>query len=88
VVVTGIDSATGMVHLNDSGIDNGRDEQVPVAEFEQSWAASHNFTVITTQSQATPARPAHIGVLAHSAQTVDGSAIGYVSWPPQRACAG
>jgi len=52
VVVTGIDSATGMVHLNDSGIDDGRDEQVPGREFEQAWAASHNFTVITTQSPA------------------------------------
>ena len=54
MVVTGIDSATGMVHLNDTGIDNRRDEQVPVAEFEQAWAASHNFTVITTQSPASP----------------------------------
>lgn len=62
VVVTGIDSATAVVHLNDSGIDDGRDEQVPVAEFEQAWAASHNFTVITTQSPATPgAASAHRG---------------------------
>jgi hypothetical protein len=52
VVVTGMDSATGMVHLNDSGIDDGRDEQVPGRGFEQAWAASHNFTVITTQSPA------------------------------------
>ena len=53
VVVTGIDSADGVVHLNDSGIDTGRDEQVPVAEFEQAWATSHNFTVITTQAAGT-----------------------------------
>jgi hypothetical protein len=51
VVVTGIDSATGTVHLNDSGIDDGRDEQVPIADFEQAWATSHNFAVITTQSE-------------------------------------
>lgn len=53
VVVTGIDSAAAVVHLNDSGIDPGRDEQVPVAEFEQAWATSHNFTVITTQAPGT-----------------------------------
>lgn len=53
VVVTGIDSATGVVHVNDSGIDTGRDEQVSLAEFEQAWATSHNFTVITAPGPAT-----------------------------------
>jgi hypothetical protein len=73
VVVTGIDSATGIVHLNDSGIDNGRDEQVPIAEFEQAWAASHNFTVITTQSPATipGAASAHRAHRAAGAQRSD-----------------
>jgi hypothetical protein len=36
VVVTGIDTGAGVVHLNDSGIKAGRDEQVSVAIFEQA----------------------------------------------------
>jgi hypothetical protein len=40
VVVTGIDSATGVVHLNDSGSTRGRDEQVPIDVFVRSWASS------------------------------------------------
>jgi hypothetical protein len=48
VVVTGIDTITGMVHLNDSGIKDGQDEQVPISTFEKAWATSHNFVVVTT----------------------------------------
>jgi Peptidase_C39 like family len=48
VVVTGIDTRSGMVHLNDSGADAGRDEQVPLAAFERSWATSNNFAVVTS----------------------------------------
>jgi hypothetical protein len=40
VVVTGIDTKAGVVHLNDSGIDTGKDEQVSIATFEQAWATS------------------------------------------------
>ena len=47
VVVTGIDTSTGIVHLNDSGIKNGKDEQVPISTFEKAWATSHNFVVTT-----------------------------------------
>ncbi len=47
VVVTGIDTKAGVVHLNDSGSNTGRDEQVPLATFEQAWATSNHFTVIT-----------------------------------------
>lgn len=47
VVVTGIDTRANVVHLNDSGIDTGRDEQVPLATFEKSWATSNNFVVVT-----------------------------------------
>ena len=47
VVVTGIDPKAGVVHLNDSGIMNGRDEQVPVATFEQAWAPNHNSAIVT-----------------------------------------
>lgn len=48
VVVIGIDSDAGVVHLNDSGVPSGRDEQVSIATFEEAWAASDNFTVMTT----------------------------------------
>ncbi len=47
VVVTGIDTKAGVVHLNDSGSNSGRDEQVPIATFEKSWATSRNFAVVT-----------------------------------------
>jgi hypothetical protein len=47
VVVTGIDTKVGVVHLNDSGSNTGRDEQVRIATFEKSWATSQNFTVVT-----------------------------------------
>ncbi len=42
VTVTGIDTGAGVVHLNDSGIGSGRDEQVSIATFERAWATSGN----------------------------------------------
>jgi hypothetical protein len=45
VVVTGVDTNAGVVHLNDSGVDNGRDEQVPIATFEAAWAPSKHGAV-------------------------------------------
>jgi hypothetical protein len=47
VVVTGIDTNAGVVHLNDSGIKTGRDERIPLATFEKAWATSQNLTVVT-----------------------------------------
>jgi predicted double-glycine peptidase len=47
VVVTGIDTRAGTVHLNDTGSSAGRDEQVSLASFEQAWGASNNFAVVT-----------------------------------------
>lgn len=47
VVVTGIDSKADVVHLNDSGISTGRDEQVPIAVFEQAWAPNYNSAIVT-----------------------------------------
>jgi hypothetical protein len=49
VVVTGIDTGSGVVHLNDSGVRHGADEQVSVADFEQAWATGDNFAVITAR---------------------------------------
>jgi hypothetical protein len=47
VVVTGIDTKAGVVHLNDSGAKAGRDEVVSMATFEAAWATSNNFAVVT-----------------------------------------
>jgi len=47
VVVTGIDPRAGVVHLNDSGILNGRDERVPIVTFERAWAPNHNSAIVT-----------------------------------------
>jgi hypothetical protein len=47
VVVIGIDTKAGVVHLNDSGIKAGRDEQVSIGTFEKAWATSDNFAVVT-----------------------------------------
>jgi hypothetical protein len=48
VVVTGVDTGSGIVHLNDSGSDEGRDEQVPVGVFIRAWDASGEQMVVTT----------------------------------------
>jgi len=47
VVVTGIDTRSGVVHLNDSGIGNGRDERIGMATFEKAWHTSNNVAVVT-----------------------------------------
>lgn len=50
VVVTGVDTAAGVVHLNDSGSSSGRDEQVPESTFLQSWATSGDKMIVTTEA--------------------------------------
>jgi hypothetical protein len=47
VVVTGIDTRSGLVHLNDSGIGSGRDEHIRIATFEQAWRTGRNEAVVT-----------------------------------------
>ncbi|HUO40885.1 MAG TPA: hypothetical protein VMU34_24960 [Mycobacterium sp.] len=47
VVVTGVDTAAGVVHLNDSGSEQGRNEQVPIDVFAQSWATSDDQMTVT-----------------------------------------
>ena len=47
VVVTGVDTRTGVVHLNDSGTPNGRDEQIPMATFAQAWSTGNNLLIVT-----------------------------------------
>jgi hypothetical protein len=50
VVVTGVDTAKGIVHLNDSGNPKGRDEQIPMAVFVNAWATSHNSMTVTQET--------------------------------------
>ncbi|MGO9155027.1 hypothetical protein [Mycobacterium sp.] len=50
VVVTGVDTVNGVVHLNDSGTAKGRDEQIPMQLFTKAWATGHNFMVVTTDA--------------------------------------
>ncbi|GBE65834.1 hypothetical protein MFM001_22960 [Mycobacterium sp. MFM001] len=50
VVVTGVDTRNDMVHLNDSGTPNGRDEQIPMATFTQAWATGNNLLIVTRQT--------------------------------------
>ncbi|QLL06200.1 C39 family peptidase [Mycobacterium vicinigordonae] len=47
VVVTGVDTAGSVVHLNDSGTRSGRDERIPLDLFTRAWATSHYFLVFT-----------------------------------------
>src|SRR5271163_3370012 len=47
VVVTGVDTKSGVVHLNDSGVETGGDEQVPLATFERAWAPNRNSAIVT-----------------------------------------
>jgi hypothetical protein len=46
VVVTGVDTRAGVVHLNDSGTPNGRDEQIPMATFTQAWSTGNNLLIV------------------------------------------
>jgi hypothetical protein len=48
VVVTGVDTDNGIVHLNDSGPDDGADEQVSIDTFTAAWATGGNEMVVTT----------------------------------------
>lgn len=47
VVVTGVDTENGIVHLNDSGTPTGRDEQIPMETFVEAWATSHDVAFPT-----------------------------------------
>jgi hypothetical protein len=41
-----VDTAKGIVYVNDSGVPRGGDEAVPIATFEQSWATSGDAMVV------------------------------------------
>ncbi len=48
VVVIGVDATNGVAHLNDSGSDDGRDEQVPIATFMSAWGGG-DFEMTVSQ---------------------------------------
>jgi len=48
LVVTGVNTDTGMVHLNDSGDENGANSQVTIDTFLAAWQTSGNEMVMTT----------------------------------------
>jgi hypothetical protein len=50
VVVTGVDTRNDIVHLNDSGTPNGRDEQIPLATFTQAWATGNDLLIVSQQT--------------------------------------
>jgi Peptidase_C39 like family len=57
VVVTGVDTRTDIVHLNDSGTPNGRDEQIPMATFTQAWATGNDLLIVTQETGNARHRP-------------------------------
>jgi hypothetical protein len=50
VVVTGVDAANGVAHLNDSGADDGRDEQVPLTTFMKAWQGGDFEMTVTRET--------------------------------------
>jgi hypothetical protein len=48
LVVTGVDTDAGVVHLNDSGTDDGADEQVSIGTFTAAWKTSGNEMIATS----------------------------------------
>jgi hypothetical protein len=48
VVVIGVDATNGVAHLNDSGSDDGRDEQIPIATFMSAWGGG-DFEMTVSQ---------------------------------------
>jgi Peptidase_C39 like family len=51
LVLTGVDTANGKVHLNDSGIDGGRDETVSLDLFVKAWATSGNQMTVAEEAR-------------------------------------
>jgi len=47
VVVTGVDTVNGVVHLNDPYPDNGSDLQVSIRTFNRAWAVGGNEMIVT-----------------------------------------
>jgi hypothetical protein len=50
VVVTGVDTGANVVHLNDSGTPDGRNEQIPMATFSQAWRTGDDLLIVTQET--------------------------------------
>jgi hypothetical protein len=50
VVVTGVDTGANVVHVNDSGTPDGRNEQIPMAAFSQAWTTSDDLLIVTQET--------------------------------------
>jgi Peptidase_C39 like family len=50
VVVTGVDTGANIVHLNDSGTPDGRNERIPLATFSQAWETSDDLLIVTQET--------------------------------------
>lgn len=50
LVVTGLDTDANVVHLNDSGTEDGCDEQVSRDTFDAAWGAAYHSILVTTQT--------------------------------------
>lgn len=50
LVVTGVDTKNRIVHLNDSGTPDGRDEQVTIATFMKAWKTGGYRMIVTEQT--------------------------------------
>ncbi len=50
LVVTAIDTDAGVVHLNDSGTEDGADELVSIATFERAWQTSDHDMVVALRA--------------------------------------
>lgn len=50
LVVTGIDTANHVAHVNDSGTDDGRDLQVPMDRFLSAWSADEYEMTVTQET--------------------------------------
>jgi len=56
VVVTGFDPSTDTVFINDPGAPDGKEESLPLSEFESAWSTSDNVMIVTSTS-GSPAEP-------------------------------
>jgi predicted double-glycine peptidase len=48
VVVTGVDPSTNTVFINDPGTPDGREESIPLSDFESAWSTSNDVMIVTT----------------------------------------
>jgi hypothetical protein len=60
LIVTAIDDTRGVVVLSDPGNPAGNEETVPLAEFEQAWAASGNEMLVTYECVTHTDQPAEV----------------------------